>query len=176
MMCRWAAVVLVVMNVAAYALFLFAIPPRPSADDRFDGNYPGGRFDNVLGQSGFWQPLYGVALVVTLYAARTAIVYRCPEVRVAVVLYGAVALLGIPMMWVLVSTDWNNEHAELAYWFTLPVGILALPTVGFLGDLALRPYRQAWAYWLKTAVELLMIPAWLAVWIVFEFLAGFYWI
>jgi hypothetical protein len=159
-----------------YALYFALVPSRPSADDRFEHALPGGPFANALGQGGAWQIAYGVILICSLYAAKTGLVYRCTSDAKAWILYILCILLCLPVLWVCVTTDWNNPHAALAYWFTLPIGLLLVPTVGMAAALARRPYRRVSAYVVKTGVECLLIPVWLYLWTGAEFALGFYWI
>ena len=167
---------LVVLVVLEYGAYLCLVPPRPSQDERFEEDLPGGQFANAIGQRGCWQVLYGAAVLIAVYWAKTAIVYRCPRQGVALACYGLVLLACLPVLWVFVTTDWNNEQAELAQWFTLPVGLLMVPTVGLFVDLKSRPYRSVRTYAIKTLVELVLIPLWLYVWVGIEFVLCFYWI
>jgi hypothetical protein len=168
-----ALALLLVLEFTSYAIF---VPQRPSHDDRFDKSLPGGRWANVLGQSGHWQASYGILVIISLYAGKTAILWLCDNDALTVTLFVMMLLLCLPVFWVFVTTDWNNGHAELAYWLTLPVGLLTIPTIGMRIDLKLRPYRRIWQYVLKTAIELILIPMWLYAWVLIELVLGFYWI
>ena len=169
-------VLLVLLLSIEYGLYFALAPSRPSPEERFDKELPGGPFANVLGQRGWWHWVYGSALVVALYIAKTAIVFSRLTDSFAKAVYALIIAMCLPLLWIFVTTDWNNAHAELAYWFTLPVGLLTVPTVGFLCDLACRPYRSTWFYVMKTCVEGLLIPVWFALWILIEFVLQFYWI
>jgi hypothetical protein len=159
-----------------YLLYLFLTPSRPSSEERFEATLPGRPFANVLGQVAPSQMCYAIVLLAALYYAKTGIVFRCHVGWLAVIQY--VILLGmcLPILWVFVTTDWNNPHAELSYWLTLPVGLLGVPTLGFAIDLAMRPYPSWKGYAMKTGAEAIFIPIWLSLWIVIELLLGFYWI
>ena len=100
----------------------------------------------------------------------------CDNVALAATLFGMMLLVCVPVFWVFVTTDWNNGHAELAYWLTLPVGLLTVPTIGMRLDLRLRPYRHIGQYAFKTALELALIPLCLYAWVLIELVLGFYWI
>lgn len=175
-MCKYAVWVFLFLLPLEYAAFAFYIPARPTSDARFDTHLPGGPNANVIGQRLPWQLGYGVITIGTLYLTKTFVVYRCSSDSIATMLFLLVIAFCIPVLWVFVTTDWNNPHAELAYWFNLPVGLLAVPIVGFFVDLRLRPYRSIWSYVLKSIVEIPLILIWHVVWVVIELFLGFYWI
>jgi hypothetical protein len=169
-------IALVLLLVAGeYASYFLFTPTRPSSDDRFERK-TGVPFENVIGQNGGWQVVYGLLLVGMVYWAKTEIVYRCRNDMFSILLFGLLVVACLPFLWVFVTTDWNNEAAELAYWLTLPIGLLTIPTIGLVIDLVCRPYREAKWYVIKTCIEVLLIPVFLNLWIVIEFLLGFYWI
>jgi hypothetical protein len=173
---RRIALALSVVLVVEYVGYFTLVPGRPSAAVRFETALPGGPWANVIGQVGLWQWLYGVLLILALYFGKTIILHRCESAALTTILFGMMLALCLPLLWVFVTTDWNNGHAELAYWLTLPVGLLGIPTIGMIVDLIRRPYVRARQYALKSFVELALIPVWLGAWIFFEFVVGFYWI
>ncbi len=167
---------LALLVAIVYSLYFSLVPVRPTAEDRWDKDLFGGPFANVLGQSGWWQLAYAGIALLALYSAKTAIVFRCRDNKRAVLFYAMICAISLPFLWVLVTTDWNNAHAELAHWFTSPVGLLLVPTIGFFCDLENRPYRTIRSYIAKTCAELILIPIWYVIWIFIEFPLGFYWI
>ncbi len=174
--CQRIALALAVLLILEFSAYAILVPQRPSADDRFEYSLPGGSSANVIGQSGHWQVLYGILVILALYTAKTTILWLCDRVTLTITIFGMLLLLCLPIFWVFVTTDWNNEHAEIAYWLTLPVGLLTIPAIGMRIDLQLRPYRHMGQYVLKTAIELALIPFWLYGWVMVELVLGFYWI
>ena len=174
--CQRIGLALSLLVLLEYTLYAVLVPERPSADDRFEKSLPGGPWANVVGQSGHWPAIYGILIILALYAGKTAILWLCNNVALTATLFVMMLLLCLPVFWVFVTTDWNNCHAELAYWLTLPVGLLCIPAIGMFIDLKLRPYQRTTQYVLKTVIELVLIPLWLYGWVMMEFVLGFYWI
>jgi hypothetical protein len=169
-------VFLALLLLLEYGLYLALVPSRPSAEERWDKELPGGSFANVLGQRGWWQTFYVTLFVIVFYIAKTAIVFSRFTNRLATIVYATISAMCLPLFWVFVTRDWNNAHAELGYWFTLPGGLLPVPTVGFICDLESRPYQSVRSYVRKTCIEVVLIPVWFILWIFIEFALGFYWI
>lgn len=175
-MCQGIALALAVLLILEFTSYVILVPQRPSADERFEQSLPGGPWANVIGQSGYWQVIYGILVILALYAGKTTILCLCDRVDLTIAIFGMLMLFCLPVFWVFVTTDWNNAHAELAYWLTLPVGLLTIPAIGMRIDLRLRPYRSIGQYVFKTAIELVLVPLWYYAWILIEFALGLYWI
>jgi len=173
---QWIRLVMVLLLVLEFTLFATIVPHRPSADDRFEKSLPGGPWANVIGQSGYWPVICGILVVLAIYAAKTTIICLCERIGLAITTFATILMACVPVFWVFVTTDWNNPHAELAYWLTTPVGLLTIPTIGMVIDLQLRPYRKIGQYVFKTAIEFILIPLWFYAWVLIEFVLGFYWI
>src|SRR5689334_16169129 len=109
----------VVFLIAEFVFYLALVPHRPTAQDRFERSLPGGPWANVIGQAGWWQLSYGAFLIVVLYALKMTILRNCDDSLEVLGLFGLSLLACLPILWVFVTTDWNNAHAELAYWLTL---------------------------------------------------------
>src|SRR5579885_418514 len=107
-----------------FGMFLAFAPSRPSAEQRFDHDLPGGPTANAIGQTGHWQFLYGGLLIAAVYSLKTAALSIYRNKLAVVLIFGMSVALCLPLFWLFVTTDWNNAHAELAYWLTLPVGLL----------------------------------------------------
>ncbi len=159
-----------------YVIFLSLLPPRPSVEERVDEELPGGPYANLFGQSGYWQLGYASALTLLIYAVKTTLVFRFPNALSAIYYYSTFLASCPPFLWAFVTRDWNNAHALLGFWFTLPIGLLLVPAIGFVADLGMRPYSNLWGFAVKTIIELLLIPVWFCVWLMIEVMIGFYWI
>jgi hypothetical protein len=167
--------------VLEWGLFFSWSGPRPSQDERWEGQYQGERFDNRLGQSGegWWPWAFGIAFVPVFYGVKLAITRTARRRSTAIVWYCLLVAAALPYIWLLVATDWNNELAnDGAYYMGTPLQLLLVPSVSFAFDLAAERRRSMRVLVLRSLAEvLIVVPVWaLLVYPVVALCLGFYWI
>ncbi len=120
--------------------------------------------------------LGAVALVVAVYAVKE-LALRYASRPWGVILFGLALAAAVPAAWAL-DPDWDNPHVlRVGIWVGTPVGLLAVPLVSFLFDLARGVPGSREQRLRRTAVEVLaVVPAWFFGWLVVQvFVLGWVW-
>jgi hypothetical protein len=127
----------------------------------------------------FWVCCAGSAgLILLLYGVKATVLRYVRPPSAALAMFFAAVVASVPVTWAL-SPDWDNQHVlRIAIYVGSPVATLAVPCASFLVDLARRSAGHPGGWLWRVPLELfLAVPAWLYLWVFFEFLVlGWVWI
>jgi len=158
--------VLLALMAAANIGWLCAIRYLPA----FSG-YPQsfGAEANWFGQPASSLALYGIPLLLGIYAAKRMLLRRRGVLR-AELWYSLMILASLPYIWFFVVIDWYNHFIyRIECWVGYPIAIWAVPTCTFLIDRSASAGPTTHRYLIRSAIEIfVVIPLWLYFWAFFR--------
>jgi len=152
--------------VAAYLVLPGFLPPRCQVEPHWG---QGGV--NWFGQGPAFAFSFAAVIIVLLCSLRFVIVAMARGPADAFVWYLLLFAAMLPGVWLLVDIDWDNVAVSgIAEWVGTPIALLFVPTAFLVYDLITATHLTAWKYAARTLLEILLIPVWVYLWLMCEFL------
>jgi hypothetical protein len=109
-------------------------------------------------------------LLLLVYTIKSVIALRCNG-GWAWLAFGLLLMCVMPIVWWLARQTDSGGTTPLGIYLGTPIALLPVPSFSFLVDIARAPEDRGPDWWWRYPLEIfLAAPAWLVIWVYFEFL------